>query len=714
MNTMLIFLLIAIAFGSSSAAEDSCWWTGCQKNDWAVRGCGSYNRTQSDVRDCDNGQEFYCRPTTIQAKPEPVKNKKEEKDCWWTGCQNKDWAVRGCSSYNRTQENIRNCKDGNEFYCCEKEQKPPAKTEEKCWWTGCQKNNWAIRGCGSYNRTQANIRNCEDGNEFYCCPSSTSGVDNNNPPSKGKEEEDMECFWSSCQPSNWTLRGCPSDMKEIGSQSCGKFEGDMFECCRKKETIEESDVDPETGESFTNYVKYLLLKGRNFTLEPDSLPCTSIDTDKQMLLQIKKEGLYICDLCPYFPQRRLVNVFLNNVPIDTKSNLLFPECYGFCFDNDECVAFSYDHIERICYTYNNTVGTYVNENKWTTVLMTQPVGVLENWMYSRHTAITGESLQSSTNEKSFLECLNKCDNNIQCNYVSYSLETSKCEMFSDEEKINYIDLNYGYVTAIRVTSLSTGGSVASRFTEEGDDLSISQQKNDQKSNNQKCSSSKNNTHSAFYSKECFTSGAIGCDMTTGCKSCYYPEKIEKFSNLPICPDSEFVLLAEIKNSIITSMEKCLKEPSRVGVGYVWSTNLITQLSLDNFASDEYTTKFLLRYPTDQGEDHKIMTKYDFLFNYDIEKLSNKANSFQEVSGKTFKECIRLFESNVKYIRMSFWDGKCKLSSEEVKYKLRNGNSVVTAFKKPLLTSPLINYVRIPGFSIPHDKAQETYLFPEMQ
>ncbi|XP_053207211.1 uncharacterized protein LOC128391364 [Panonychus citri] len=45
-----------------------------------------------------------------------------------------------------------------------------------CWWTGCQKNDWAVVGCGQYNMTEKSNRNCQDGKEYNCCPRSSNSI----------------------------------------------------------------------------------------------------------------------------------------------------------------------------------------------------------------------------------------------------------------------------------------------------------------------------------------------------------------------------------------------------------------------------------------------------------------------------------------------------------------------------------------------------------
>ncbi|ODM90350.1 hypothetical protein Ocin01_16331 [Orchesella cincta] len=50
--------------------------------------------------------------------------------CWWTGCQPRDWAVRGCSHYDQDERENQECRDdrgveGNKYLCCPKGLGPP-------------------------------------------------------------------------------------------------------------------------------------------------------------------------------------------------------------------------------------------------------------------------------------------------------------------------------------------------------------------------------------------------------------------------------------------------------------------------------------------------------------------------------------------------------------------------------------------------------------
>ncbi|CAL8128785.1 unnamed protein product [Orchesella dallaii] len=53
-------------------------------------------------------------------------------------------------------------------------------TWANCWWTGCQPTDWAVRGCEQYGMSQRGNRGCRDGrgvqgDEYQCCPSGGGG-----------------------------------------------------------------------------------------------------------------------------------------------------------------------------------------------------------------------------------------------------------------------------------------------------------------------------------------------------------------------------------------------------------------------------------------------------------------------------------------------------------------------------------------------------------
>ncbi|KAI5695771.1 hypothetical protein M8J76_013158 [Diaphorina citri] len=54
------FVLLVVCSVFFQSAYGDCWWTGCQKNDWKVKGCGQYARIQKGIRNCANGKEYNC------------------------------------------------------------------------------------------------------------------------------------------------------------------------------------------------------------------------------------------------------------------------------------------------------------------------------------------------------------------------------------------------------------------------------------------------------------------------------------------------------------------------------------------------------------------------------------------------------------------------------------------------------------------------------
>ncbi|CAL8128796.1 unnamed protein product [Orchesella dallaii] len=74
-------------------------------------------------------------------------------------------------------------------------------TWANCWWTGCQPEDWAVRGCNQYDMNQQNIRDCRDsrgikGNEYHCCPGTGSGPSSTQAPAPGTSSgESGECSW---------------------------------------------------------------------------------------------------------------------------------------------------------------------------------------------------------------------------------------------------------------------------------------------------------------------------------------------------------------------------------------------------------------------------------------------------------------------------------------------------------------------------------------
>lgn len=52
-----------------------------------------------------------------------------------------------------------------------------------CWWSGCQPNSWAQRGCFPADQwRQSKSERCQGGDRYFCCPAGGSPNPPVNPP----------------------------------------------------------------------------------------------------------------------------------------------------------------------------------------------------------------------------------------------------------------------------------------------------------------------------------------------------------------------------------------------------------------------------------------------------------------------------------------------------------------------------------------------------
>lgn len=443
-------------------------------------------------------------------------------------------------------------------------------------------------------------------------------------------------------------------------------------------------------------MRYLLLKGNNFTIRPDQLRCDLVDVHKSHVFRVKNEGIRVCDLCPNFPQQRYQNVYLDMDPADVRDNFEFPDCFGLCFGTGSCVAFSYDHASKKCYSFNSTGGDLQEEYRWTTVFMTQPTGVLYDWMYSRHTSAVGGAYTSRTEQTTFLACLDKCDARTDCNVVSYSLINSTCTTYRDvETQLQRVDFEYGHVSAFRTGVLPNGNGKKWRFYETGDDGLLSLKPT--KTGKEPCSLMGNDTHDRYYSKPCLTTPSQGCDTKTACKTCYYPEKTNGPENLSVCPDSDLYFLERIDKLVDEEMSRCLKNTECMGFGL--QSERTETITIENFGQRQYVKSFMLKYPkvTTVGL-HKYLKNYEFIENLAIHPLPNAVSAINILREVTFDKCVSDYEkSNYKRMSYSVTEKKCSMSSESVQFL--ESKNVLTLFKKPSFLSSSLNYIRTPGLRL---------------
>ncbi|XP_053207036.1 uncharacterized protein LOC128391212, partial [Panonychus citri] len=637
-----------------------------------------------------------------------------ESDCWWTGCQKNDWAVVGCGQYNMTEKTNRNCQDGKEYNCCPKSSNsnmesttsttsttttpPPPPPTVDCWWTGCQKNSWASVGCAQYNRTEKNKRECDDGKEYYCCVGS---------PDTPSKPESRECWWSTCQLKNETTRGCPVGFDFLSSEPCE--DGDLFQCCENPDRKLPPEVEPLTGGSYENFVQYLLLKARNFTLAPSNLQCTQLDPGKEVIISVgENDGIRMCDLCPSFPMVYLTDIFLDRIPSNTTSNVDFQDCFASCEANARCLAFSYDKESVTCYMFNSTVGLFTSDPGWKTVLMTQPSGVIENWYYSRHTSISGTFDKIVEKTQGFRDCLTLCSKEDSCKHVSFNVDTTQCKMYSNVSSIDYIDLNYGWLTAFDLNDISASNPDNSwRFTRDENNLDLLA--NSKTTVENSCTKMKNLTHSAYFSKECYTSGALGCDSATGCRTCYYPENSGQLfdNNLIACPDSIMTKSFDLANEVSTlRMVSCLSNPNCFGVGVNGDVAYSEEIVPETL-SKAYQTRYMLRYPKESKGLHPFLMRNDFLADYDFVSSGSITEVYNEMTKDKLEDCLAEISKNDKITKVSYSlsSKKCKVGSNQVTLINSPNQGLITMIKHPEISSSLAYYSAIYGVTLDTSKAK---------
>lgn len=224
-------------------------------------------------------------------------------------------------------------------------------------------------------------------------------------------------------------------------------------------TKEEEDLKlPE----YIDYVKGLLLA--SIALDADPFPCTDLDPNKQYAIQDGDSAIKICDLCPSFPFEKLTNLFLNMNASFIWPNTVYIECVSNCIDQSSCMALSYDSDEKICYGFNSTEAETFDEIHYTTVIVTQPKGMIRDWLYSRHTKLAANSTNNFTTN-SFTECLSRCskDGIINCKAISYEYSTKTC-LFFNATTFDRVDYAYGHLAALNVNITQDAESNRWRFS----------------------------------------------------------------------------------------------------------------------------------------------------------------------------------------------------------------------------------------------------------
>ncbi|KAG4071401.1 hypothetical protein HA402_011555 [Bradysia odoriphaga] len=79
------FLIFGILFICAVGVKSQCWWSGCQPNSWAQRGCfPSSDWHQTSSQPCSNGDMYYCCPGGSASPPSQAQ---ESGQCSWYGAE---------------------------------------------------------------------------------------------------------------------------------------------------------------------------------------------------------------------------------------------------------------------------------------------------------------------------------------------------------------------------------------------------------------------------------------------------------------------------------------------------------------------------------------------------------------------------------------------------------------------------------------------------
>lgn len=646
--------------------------------------------------------------SALSCCPNPVLGQGE--GCWWSGCQPNDWAVRGCPK-DMKQINSTGCDKGDYYHCCPKDQGEstdnPLEQGKVCWWTACQTSSWEVKGCGG-NTDEISRETCDDGSKYRCCEKIKG------PP----EQPPLNCWWSGCQPFDWAFRGCPNTTLQVDSQTCkDKKPGDKYLCCDvKPEDIVPSDSNDHGFGDYQNYVKFLLLKANKFSVTPERLPCVAVDPEKKYIFGVgEDEGIRICDLCPNLPFSKLRNIFINNNPMNQSANLNFQECFSFCVDDDKCMALSFDQIDKTCYIYNSTYGLFQSETNYTTVLINQPVGVIQKWVYSRHSKTTGKSLTNPVVQPSFLKCLEVCQDTAECSQVSYSFADNQCTLFDGVNQPGFLELEYGYVSAITMELSHQTNDVTWRF-QEYNDKSVDDDDDSGRSGSASsgpCSRPSNPELDVYYSKECVTSGSLGCDRATSCKTCYYPEIAKRYRNdLTICPNSTVLTNSGKGEKLNLCMQNCFRSNDCLAVEIDDATSNCELIGYQQLSKQSEKKRYFLQYVDKTNQTKSNLNHFNLLLGHELKSIDGSSAFFRTVNTDDWNQCLNLCMTNNECVKVSFSKSKkvCNMATNIAQVIDRRNdpsNDFNLFFKKAKLTSTELAFKRTPGWYLHHVDAWKT-------
>ncbi|CAF3696326.1 unnamed protein product, partial [Rotaria socialis] len=448
--------------------------------------------------------------------------------------------------------------------------------------------------------------------------------------------------------------------------------------------INESNKSVPALNAYISYTKYLLLQANDFQLNSEPLMCVDLDPNKDAIVTFENssDGIRLCDMCPNLPPfDKMFGIIINqvdNIPLSTMSKLKFDECFMECVDDERCIGYSYSEKHKKCLTFDrirasdDRLEMANQEDKWTTVLVKQPIGTIQDWVYIRNTRISGNEEKRLT--ETFLQCLQLCQSTINCLSITYGFLSKSCALFDRNENSdenNNMFLSYGYISAINFQLIYGNNTNEWRFIPESsltddddddDDDDDEEVKKDEQhprtmvtttaARSSMCEETPNNASSniqSYYNPNCFTSDGKACNRLTGCQDCLKTEFHSisiSSTSLPGCP-----------MATNTKQEKELKNNKR----NICMTNCLLQrnppciaVEIDELTADcQYRTTYAnwTSIEAHSGRKHRYWLQYprqkfQFIPNCDFDPSTSLASI-------PFDKCIESCHHNIQCQKTSY-------------------------------------------------------------
>ncbi|UJR22030.1 hypothetical protein I4U23_025097 [Adineta vaga] len=423
-----------------------------------------------------------------------------------------------------------------------------------------------------------------------------------------------------------------------------------------------NDIDADTSltfptASFSNYIdytKYLLISANNFLIPSEPLRCIEFDPQKQRILVFNEtnEGIRFCDLCPNLPPfDKYADYMIKANPLNQIENSRFDQCFLECVQNVQCIGYSYNSKNFTCLIFKETeiIGTsgLVYQQEWITVLVKQPIGIIQNWFYRRNTRIVIRLLDAINRTESadtFLKCLNLCSHSqTPCLAVTYDFHSKICQFFENMTTDNWIQSSYGSISAFHFSYLYGDTSNQWKFISEDKNSNEDSLKNDSSKTCRLPDDKPSDEYDIYFNSNCLIGGGNGCDEN-GCQLCLkYKTNFEQ--NLPLCPSSLS------KADSLQNIENCMKICSNqsitcLGFDYDPATSVCTYISTySNWIRNKknQTKRYLLSYPSKT-----------FQFLPDCELISSSISQ-----STTVDECLSTCGNECQKVSYNYKTSQCK-------------------------------------------------------